>query len=112
MVTTEGASNALPNKTVVEVAQHMTYNLSLTESQVQNLIEFFEFQFIDMIRRDEEIDNVAYIADMMEVYKGLKTCEHDINAFKNQLSQKNEDDNGAACSVHTCFNPHEIVTAF
>lgn len=112
MVTTESASNALPNKTVIEVAQYMTYNLSLTESQVQNLIEFFEFQFIDMIRRDEGIDNVAYIADMMEIYKGLKTCEHDMNAFKKQLSQNNEEDDGATCSAHACFNPNEVVTAF
>ena len=112
MVTTEGTSNALSNKTVIEVAQYMTYNLSLTESQVQNLIEFFEFQFIDMIRRDEGIDNVAYIADMMEIYKGLKTCEHDMNAFKKQLSQSNEDVDNAACSAHTSYNPNEVVTVF
>lgn len=39
-------------------------SVEFTESQLKNVIEFIEFEFIDSIRRDECIDNVEYVIDM------------------------------------------------
>ena len=36
-----------------------------TESQINNLIEFIELNFIDVVRKDQDIDNIDYIIDMM-----------------------------------------------
>ena len=47
-------------------------SVSLTKSQVENLIEFFELCFIDQIRNDTEIDNMDYMVDMINVYAKLK----------------------------------------
>lgn len=44
-------------------------NISLTTSQIENLKEFIEFEFIGSIRDDEDIDNIDYIVDMMDTYK-------------------------------------------
>lgn len=112
MVNTENTSAAINNRTVSEVAQFMTYTLNLTESQVENLVEFFQFKFIDMIREDEEIDNIEYIADMMEIYKGLKRCEHDIMECKKFNCPVKDDDGSTCSSVQRSYNPNEIVTAF
>lgn len=68
------------------VAQYKEYCLQLTESQVENLIEFFEFQFIPMIRNDEGIDNINYIADMMQIFTKLRICEQEIKEFKDQMN--------------------------
>ena len=46
--------------------------IKLTKSQIDNLIEFFEMCFIDMIRDVDEIDNINYICDMCDIYKKLK----------------------------------------
>lgn len=52
--------------------------LNLTKSQIDNLMEFLEFELIPSIRRNEEIDNINYLADMCDIYKKLvdaKVCE-------------------------------------
>lgn len=67
-------------------------NITLTISQIQNLIEFIEFEFIDSIRDDEEIDNIDYIVDMMDVYKKLKetlTNSHLTEAVNSQRTDAN-----------------------
>lgn len=46
--------------------------IKLTNSQVENLMEFFELEFIDFIRNDTYIDNMDYLVDMCEIYKKLK----------------------------------------
>ena len=46
--------------------------LNLTFSQVENLAEFFELNFIDSIRDDAELDNIEYVVDMCEIYTKLK----------------------------------------
>ena len=51
-----------------------TYNIVLTKSQVKNLIEFFQFNFIESVRRDEDIDNIEYLCDMCNLYQALKGC--------------------------------------
>lgn len=47
-------------------------SINLTSSQVRNLVEFFEFNLIDNIRDDTEIDNIDYVVDMCEIYSKLK----------------------------------------
>lgn len=47
-------------------------NINLTFSQVENLAEFFELNFIDSIRNDTEMDNIDYVVDMCEIYSKLK----------------------------------------
>lgn len=46
--------------------------INLTFSQVENLAEFFEFNFINSIRNDVDIDNMDYLVDMCEIYSKLK----------------------------------------
>ncbi len=60
----------------------MTMIEGLTKSQVENLIEFIEFNFIDDIRRNTDIDNIDYVIDMMDAlvklrktYKAMKNKE-------------------------------------
>lgn len=47
-------------------------NIDFTKSQIENLMEFIEFEFLDAIRKDTDIDNINYVADMMEAYTKLK----------------------------------------
>lgn len=49
--------------------------LELTHSQVLNLKEFFEFEFIPSIQRNTDCDNIDYLVDMCEIYKKLKGGE-------------------------------------
>lgn len=44
----------------------------LSKSQVENLIEFIELNFIDSIRDDEAIDNIDYVVDMMDALSKLR----------------------------------------
>ncbi|MGN1101711.1 MAG: hypothetical protein ACI4RG_05925 [Huintestinicola sp.] len=46
----------------------------LTESQVYNLIKFFELEFIPIIQKGC-VDNITYICDMCDVYKKLKDAK-------------------------------------
>lgn len=56
--------------------------INLTESQADNLMEFFEFSFIPSVRQDDDIDNINYLVDMCDIYKALKEQkkERDQNA--------------------------------
>lgn len=45
--------------------------LTLTKSQIDNLMEFLEFELIPSIRRNEETDNINYLVDMCDIYKKL-----------------------------------------
>ena len=45
--------------------------IELTKSQIDNLMEFFEFEFIDSIRDNTEVDNINYLVDMCDIYKKL-----------------------------------------
>lgn len=44
----------------------------LTKSQVDNLIEFIELNFIDTVRNDTDIDNIDYVVDMMDALTKLR----------------------------------------
>lgn len=43
-----------------------------TKSQVDNLIEFIELNFIDVLRNDTDIDNIDYVVDMMDALTKLR----------------------------------------
>lgn len=42
------------------------------KSQVDNLIEFIELNFIDVVRNDTDIDNIDYVVDMMDALTKLR----------------------------------------
>lgn len=48
------------------------FEIKLTKSQVENLLSFFEFEFIPSIQRDDEVDNINYLVEMCEIYKKLQ----------------------------------------
>ena len=43
-----------------------------TKSQVDNLVEFIELNFIDVVRNDTDIDNIDYVVDMMDALVKLR----------------------------------------
>ena len=47
-------------------------SVQLTRSQCRNVAEFIEFGLIDRIRNDPDLDNVRWIADMVEAWKVLE----------------------------------------
>ena len=51
--------------------ENKTLNVALTKSQVDNLVEFAELNFIQSIRDDIDVDNIDYIVDMMYALKTL-----------------------------------------
>ena len=53
--------------------------INLTESQADNLMEFFEFSFIPSVRQDECIDNINYLVDMCDIYKALKEHKKEVS---------------------------------
>ena len=58
------------------MAEHPIY---LTKSQIENLMNYFEFDFIRSIREDEEIDNINYLVDMCDIYKKLKEAKEKVD---------------------------------
>ena len=55
------------------------YPIYLTKSQIENLMNYFEFNFIHSIREDEEIDNINYLVDMCDIYKKLKEAKEKVD---------------------------------
>ena len=53
--------------------------IELTKSQIENLKDFFDYEFINGIRNDTEIDNMSYLVDMCEIYKKLKEAGENDN---------------------------------
>ena len=49
--------------------------LTLTKSQIDNLMEFLELELIPSIRRDEDADNINYLVDMCDIYKKLEEAK-------------------------------------
>ena len=54
--------------------------INLTESQADNLMEFFEFEFIPSIQRNPDCDNINYLVDMCDIYKALKEHKKECEA--------------------------------
>lgn len=53
----------------------VTVKVELTGSQISNLIDFIEFEFIDSVRRDEDLDNIDYIISMCDALKTLRNAK-------------------------------------
>lgn len=70
----------------------MRYNVELTKSQISNLIDFIEFEFIDTIRSDESIDNIDYLVDMMNALQILRSTYQTID----------DNDNGVCSPYKDC----------
>ena len=49
--------------------------IELSKSQITNLADFIEFELIEQIRNDTDIDNINYLVDMCEAYKVLREAE-------------------------------------
>lgn len=54
--------------------------VELTKSQITNLANFIEFNLINEIRNDEEIENIDYLVDMCDAYKTFKEAEKQLKA--------------------------------
>lgn len=52
-------------------------NVSLTKSQCKNLCDFIDCNIFDYVRRDEEVDNIFWLADMIEAYRKLLEVNED-----------------------------------
>ena len=48
-----------------------TITVQLTKSQCKHVADFIEFGLIEYIRNDPDLDNVLWIADMIEAWKTL-----------------------------------------
>lgn len=46
--------------------------VELTKSQCENLAFFIEVNLLDEIRKDEEIDNLNWLRDMLDAHKVLE----------------------------------------
>ena len=52
--------------------------VELTDSQVKNVADFIEFNLLEAIRQDCDIDNINWVADMCEAYKKLREAEKEV----------------------------------
>lgn len=68
--------------------ENKTLNVELTKSQVDNLIEFIELNFIQSVREDTDIDNIDYIVDMMDALKTLRLVSKSVPDIKENRAVK------------------------
>ena len=59
---------------VVDWQSPATAEVTLEKDELYNLIDFIEIEFIDAIRRDEEIDNIDYVVNMMNALQKLRAA--------------------------------------
>lgn len=55
-------------------------SVQLTKSQCRNVADFLEFGLIDYIRNDPDLDNVRWIADMVDAFRILEKAGGKENA--------------------------------
>ena len=48
--------------------------LQMTKSQCKNVADFIEFGLIQHIKDDPDLDNVLWVADMIDAYRVLKVA--------------------------------------
>ena len=68
--------------------ENKTLNVALTKSQVDNLVEFVELNFIQSIRDDTDIDNIDYVVDMMDALKTLRLASKSVPDTKENRAVK------------------------
>ena len=49
--------------------------LTLSKDEVDNLVDFFELEFLPMVRKDDTIDNLRYLTSMGAVYGKLEAAQ-------------------------------------
>lgn len=73
----EFATEAKPYKKYSTAPKsQLTATVVFDKDELYNLIDFIEIEFIDSIRRDEEVDNIDYIISMTNALQKLR-CAHD-----------------------------------
>ena len=78
----EFATEAKPYKEYSTAPKsQLTATVVFDKDELHNLIDFIEIEFIDSIRKDEEVDNIDYIISMMNALQKLK-CAH--NSLKKE----------------------------
>ena len=78
----EFATEAKPYKECSTAPKsQLTATVVFDKDELYNLIDFIEIEFIDSIRRDEEVDNIDYIISMMNALQKLR-CAH--NSLKKE----------------------------
>ena len=53
--------------------------LKITETQAQNLMDLIDLWFFREIRENEDIDNVMWAWDILDIYKQCKKIVDDYN---------------------------------
>ena len=54
--------------------------ITLSQDEVDNLVEFFELEFLPMVRRDDSIDNLRYLTSMGDVFRKLEAAQKRLKA--------------------------------
>jgi hypothetical protein len=49
--------------------------ITLSQDEVDNLVEFFEMEFLPMVRKDDTIDNMRYLTSMGDVFRKLENAQ-------------------------------------
>ena len=52
--------------------------IELSKAEIENLIDFFDFDFIPYIKSSVELDNMKYLTSMCDVYKKLETALNEV----------------------------------
>ena len=63
--------------------------MTLTRSEIENLIDFIDCQFIEFVRTVDEIDNMEYIVSMCNAYVKLRGAQKKLE--ENDGNRKTED---------------------
>ena len=49
--------------------------IEITKAEAETLVDLIEINIFDIIRNDEGIDNIKWLANIMSVYNKCKECE-------------------------------------
>lgn len=64
--------------------------VELTDTQIKNVADFIEFNLLEVIRKDYDIDNILWVHDMCEVYKTLREAEQKLTEFQKNSEKEVE----------------------
>lgn len=79
----EFATEAKPYKEYSTAPKsQLTATVVFDKDELDNLIDFIEIEFIDSIRRDEEVDNIDYIISMMNALQKLRCAQNSLKKEK------------------------------
>ena len=54
--------------------------IAFSKDEMDNLVEFFELEFLSMIRRGDSIDNMRYLTSMGDVFRKLENAQKRLKA--------------------------------